>query len=222
MRANPQEYVERYGSKLLDPKSLPDFVLDIKAPDGIELAADRQKKHLLDLEGDVEALRLVDLEKEGLGEYRPYLNKLINSNANNSISFGSSNTNRCGHPCSHLFIKNNLDLPDTYYMNNSSSLATSNDDISRISFENGLYELRNLVEQIFRSIDKYNTGHIGKQQAQNIILKLNSKLNRKYREEDIIAFFNQLDLNRDNQIDLNEFNTAFLNLAASTLINSID
>jgi hypothetical protein len=35
VRANPTEYVQRYGNSLMESRNLPDFVLDIKAPEGL-------------------------------------------------------------------------------------------------------------------------------------------------------------------------------------------
>ena len=76
IKANPAEYVERYGSSLTLPQNLPDFVHEIQTPEGLVLAADYQRNALHELEGDLDALKLVDLEKEGLGEYREYLANL--------------------------------------------------------------------------------------------------------------------------------------------------
>ncbi len=184
------------------------------------LAADQKSSNrsIIELEGDIEALKLVDLDKEALSEYKPYLERLGLYSSKKCTESVSSTTS--SHPCSRFFEKNNIEVPTA----SAASVYSSSQDhlSSKISFENGLYELRNLVEQIFRNLDRSNTGQISVQEAEHIILKLNDKLNRKYEECDIRAFFNQLDLNRDNLIDLNEFNTAFLNLAASTLINSID
>lgn len=42
IRANPVEYVQRYGNQLKTSSELPSFVLDIKPPEGIVLAADYQ------------------------------------------------------------------------------------------------------------------------------------------------------------------------------------
>lgn len=42
IRANPVEYVQRYGNQLKTASELPNFVLDIKPPEGIVLAADYQ------------------------------------------------------------------------------------------------------------------------------------------------------------------------------------
>jgi hypothetical protein len=41
---------------------------------------------------------------------------------------------------------------------------------------------------------------------------LNSRLGRKYGEDDVNAFFQALDDNHDNTIDLEEFKKAFLTL----------
>lgn len=61
VRANPAEYVQKYGSSLKVAGELPQFVLDIKNPDGVELAANHRYSNVHELEGDVDALKLVDL-----------------------------------------------------------------------------------------------------------------------------------------------------------------
>jgi hypothetical protein len=73
IRANPVEYVERYGASLVTHLELPQFVTEIRPPVGVTLAAEFVAPSLIDLEGDVEALRLIDLDQEGLAEYRAYL-----------------------------------------------------------------------------------------------------------------------------------------------------
>lgn len=74
VRANPAEYINQYGDSIIDSVSLPDFVKDIPVPNGLVLASDvkRSKKFLHELCGDVDALKYVDLEREGLAEYRNY------------------------------------------------------------------------------------------------------------------------------------------------------
>jgi hypothetical protein len=67
--ADPAEYVAQYGPTLKHAADLPEFVLNIKVPEGLTLAADVSNVNVPELEGDVHALKLVDLEKEGLGEY---------------------------------------------------------------------------------------------------------------------------------------------------------
>jgi hypothetical protein len=75
VRANPNEYVEKYGETLLT--DLPDFVQEIETPEEVGvLAADYKAKSLVELEGELEGFQYVDLDKEGLGEYRNYLSNL--------------------------------------------------------------------------------------------------------------------------------------------------
>jgi len=83
IRANPVEYVQRYGATLKVSRDLPQFVQDIKTPEGIILAANQQASSVYELEGDLQAFRFVDLEREGLSEYRAQLQRL-------NISFSSA------------------------------------------------------------------------------------------------------------------------------------
>jgi hypothetical protein len=69
-----------------------------------------------------------------------------------------------------------------------------------------------VVEVIFKSIDRQNHGRISVEDAEKILLRLNSRLNRKYGEDDVQAFFSALDVNNDQTIDLDEFRNAFRNL----------
>jgi hypothetical protein len=57
IRANPSEYVARYGSTLKSVNELPAFVLEIRPPAGIILAAEANDDGIYELEGDVQALR---------------------------------------------------------------------------------------------------------------------------------------------------------------------
>ena len=75
-KADPDEYIQLYGNTLTAPNELPQYVLDIELPNDLSLAAEKPAKHVYELEGDLEALKLIDLEKEGLGEYREQLERL--------------------------------------------------------------------------------------------------------------------------------------------------
>ncbi|RNA38024.1 hypothetical protein BpHYR1_049099, partial [Brachionus plicatilis] len=92
IRANPAEYVSRYGASLKQSGELPSFVTDIKTPDGLVLAANYRYNSLYELEGDVQALRLIDLDREGLAEYRSYLQRLgiVGGNASPALSYSSA------------------------------------------------------------------------------------------------------------------------------------
>lgn len=74
VRANPIEYVQRFGSTLKKSDELPQFVKDIRPPDNLVLAANElNKSNVFELEGDIFALNLIDLKREGLLEYKNQL-----------------------------------------------------------------------------------------------------------------------------------------------------
>lgn len=70
VRANPSEYVEKYGPSLKTTNELPNYVLEIKPPNGVNLEK-LKEEHVL--EGDLEGFKYVNLEREGLGHYRDQL-----------------------------------------------------------------------------------------------------------------------------------------------------
>lgn len=71
IRANPEEYRNRYGNILVTSKELPQYVLDIPTPNDLVLAANYTPPDpYYELEGDLPALQLFNLESVGLGEYR--------------------------------------------------------------------------------------------------------------------------------------------------------
>lgn len=77
VRANPAEYRKTYGNSLIESKDLPEFVKKIKPRAGIILAADvNNHNYTNELYGDVQLLKLINLEKEGLGEYRSVVDSL--------------------------------------------------------------------------------------------------------------------------------------------------
>jgi hypothetical protein len=76
-RANPNEYTEKYGTNLKHATELPDFINELDPSDVKQsLFADKPMFHELD--GDIEALSLIDLDKEGLSEYRNLVHKYEN------------------------------------------------------------------------------------------------------------------------------------------------
>jgi len=74
IKANPAEYVQRYGAELKVHTALPQFVLDIKTPSEVgQLAAEYSAGGLYELEGQLEGFTFVNLDNEGLSEYREQL-----------------------------------------------------------------------------------------------------------------------------------------------------
>ena len=74
---DPIEYVSQYGPSLFYSYELPDYVKDIKTPAGIKLAADCPYIDEYELEGDFYALSFIDLAKEGLIQYKRFLQKML-------------------------------------------------------------------------------------------------------------------------------------------------
>ena len=185
VKANPAEYVNTYGLSLRISNDLPDFVHEIRQPDGLVLAADYKPNSIHELEGDVHALKLINLDQEGLGEYKQYLIRLgvLENAAYQVISTSGSFVN--GAPSVSPSVS-----------------AAANDALEEI------------VENIFRTIDRNNNGIINVEDAEKTLLRLNSRLGRRYGEDDVRAFFGALDVNNDGTLDLNEFKRAFLNIAA--------
>lgn len=188
IRANPVDYVHRYGSLLKTSQDLPRFVLDIKPPNGVVLASEYTYNQVHELEGDLEALKLVDLEREGLGEYRVQLQNRLQ----NSYSF-----------------------TDTPYLSPSSQYEqgiAGSGYVSTASQQFFTPSALSTIEQIFSTIDIDSNGNISVEEAEKILLRLNSRLNRNYGENEVAQFFHSLDSNRDGNINLNEFKAAFQKL----------
>jgi hypothetical protein len=61
IKADPNEYYEKYKDTITDFSKLPQYIRDIKPPEGIKLAANYDHKISYDLEGDIHALNLIDL-----------------------------------------------------------------------------------------------------------------------------------------------------------------
>jgi len=64
VNADPKEYIAKHGTSLKKSHELPSFVNSL---DGNQKFVPVAKAGYYELEGDVDALKYLDLEKEGLG-----------------------------------------------------------------------------------------------------------------------------------------------------------
>ena len=197
IRANPAEYVERYGASLKSAQEMPDFVNEIKAPSGVVLAANYTYSRVHELEGDLEALKLIDLEREGLGEYRSQLNRLMTSSSSSgqSLLSGALSHSRAMSSASAYDVTGAV---GGSYASSSTSIAS-----------NSQRSLSSLLNEIFASVDTDGSGRISIGEAERLLLKLNSRLGRSYGENEVQEFFRALDKNGDGVLSIKEFRSAF-------------
>ena len=66
------------------------------------------------------------------------------------------------------------------------------------------------IHDIFKRIDLNKNGHITKEEIEKFFLKMNNILGERYGEDDVIAFFNILDTNKDDKISYDEFKKAYM------------
>ena len=188
IRANPVEYVQRYGADLKLSTALPQFVLDIKTPADVGvLAADYRAKALLELEGQLEGFKFVDLDAEGLSEYRAYLlnlgiQDLVAARSGASASFSASGAGAASGSLAG-FGANSASASAYGFSNVASSLNLSSGSSS------AALSASEAAGQIFDMIDADKSGSISVEEAEKVVLKLNSRLKRSYGEAEVKSFF---------------------------------
>lgn len=220
VRANPTEYVRRYGNTLIDSANLPKFVDDIQPPDGVVLASQKTKEHFFELEGDIEALKYVDLDKEGLSEYKNYVDK--------SVGYSQDKTYDRTRPIETFQYDSYTEKLITNYGDSknvqiqlgsvtdkqiksgqlSSMVSPSGQSVTSVDSES----IETLIEYLFRSVDTTSNGKVSVNEAEKLLLKLNSRLDKQFNEEHVKSFFNEISIGKDGLIILQEFKRAFLNL----------
>ena len=217
VRADPADYVARFGSTLTEASAMPEFVHDIDPPSGLTLAASskhkstkkaksattttttttsnkkrssnskkaahRKKQPEYELEGDLYALKLIDLEREGLAHYKDQLDKAQNNKNNNN-----NNNN-----------------------NNDRTLDDADADVERKNEVDGEEEEEEeeLIDEIFRLLDTNERGVITRRDTERLCLRLNSRLRRSYGEDEVVEFFTRLDANGDGLVHPDEFKRTF-------------
>ncbi|CAF0939194.1 unnamed protein product [Brachionus calyciflorus] len=71
VEANPKVYKQKYSDELRPHNELPDFIKNLN-PEGMTLASEKPIPKI-ELEGDLDALKLIDLDEAGLSEYKEYI-----------------------------------------------------------------------------------------------------------------------------------------------------
>lgn len=195
--ANPAEYVQKYGDSLQMHTSFPEFVLDIKTPSEVGvLAADYTYRSVLELEGQLEGFTYVNLDTEGLSEYREQLM------AKGFRDLGATGGQRIS-VASTVISSGATSISGGYSgsIYASGSAGSASDSISAAA------------SQIFSMIDKDNSGEVSLDEAESIVLKLNSRLKRAYGETEVREFFSAVS-GGSNNISRAQFLSAFERMTA--------
>jgi len=177
IRANPVEYVQRYGAELKVHSALPQFVQDIKTPSEVGQLAWEYKgsSAVATLEGQLEGFKFVNLDTEGMTEYRSQLMAA----GIRDLGAGASSSSSASF---------------------SSSASSSSSSVSAAA------------AQIFDMIDYDRSGQIEVFEAERIVLRLNSQLNRSYGETEVKQFFASVS-GGSSKITKSQFLQAFARLA---------
>lgn len=179
--ADPDEYRKLYSTSLLKTNEIPDFVTQIEAPDGIKLASNMSRSMSYELEGDLHALKLIDLDKEGLTCYKKYL-----------------------QPSLHIYK-----APEENSKSFTNRVVPQLSPSSSISSESIKVEFLGLLREVFNEIDKTKRGYIELNDAMEAILQINARLKRSYNENDMKEFFKQLDPNSRGILTFDDFKKVF-------------
>lgn len=73
----------------------------------------------------------------------------------------------------------------------------------------GVHPNASIVTELFSQIDRDLNGRIATDEAEKLLLKLNSRLGRRYSEDEIRRFFQTIETNQDGTIELQDFRSAF-------------
>ena len=225
--ANPSDYVQRYGPSLFSSNELPDFVTQIKPPTGIILAADQKRRLFHELEGEIDALKLVDLDKEGLGEYKEWLRNrgvalAASPNSLNNYSGSSAYASQYQQSLSYASASVPQDGAGSFWSpgltplnTTAASVSTAASTAAHLNKEapstldhSPINRNPSIISQIFSELD-LGSGKISLDEAEKVLLRMNSRLDRGYGDEEVKAFLSSLAISDDGLVDLNEFKQAF-------------
>lgn len=141
-QADPQDYLRRHGAQLVRPDQLPEVAVKYAQTQGVQLAASTSASQNVVIEGDVQALSLIDLDANGLGYLRE---RLASQSASNLGSSGASFSQHQSQPAQSLYESygNDSGLSHSYgnvNLNASNAhlnLNASNAHLSNLNASNG-------------------------------------------------------------------------------------
>jgi hypothetical protein len=190
VKANPDDYIEKYSNELKLPNEFPQVILDIKTPGGYELAANLPADNsVYKLEGEIDALNLIDMKREGLTDY---VNQLVEFNKKKQAN------------------ENNVQTLGGHSRSSSSSLLrrSKSDDHQNRSHVNLMKNL--LIDQIFIELDKENTGSLPIKDAERVLFKMSNSLGKTNDMNEIQNMISLLEVNSEGLVSLDKFRAVFM------------
>ena len=188
VRTNPDEYISKYGdevkSKSIVDKIVPQIHAGIRKKD--------EKSPVLELEGDIEALKLVDLDREGLSCYKQLLSEDKD--------------------------KQKREKTPTRYSNKLKS-NSSNDDNQSKNYTFDAAFLNYFLANSFATLDESGFLKIRRQDGFKLFKKLNKALELEYSKEDMKKFISAFNHDNLGFIDFNEFKSGII---SKLLVNNHD
>ena len=181
IRANPVDYMAKYGGQLMRLEEMPDFVRDIKMPRDLVVEPLTPEN---ELEGDVNALCMpeIDLDKEGLSEYKFLLKQRKQVSIKRTLTPEKAKPTKEQRPTkvekkeSHIFL-----------------------DVS------------SLLTQIIESIKSKSRERLTYNEAKSVIIQLNQKLDRMYDNDKVEKFLENIGLDAETEYEVESFKEQLLN-----------
>ena len=206
-RADPADYVAKYGESMFESHELPAVVNEFETPEGLRLAAESQPATSYELEGDIEALKLIDLEKEGLEEYRDFLNRF--SQAAAALPQAEAEEEK---------EEEEREESSSQQVEPAASAVAEEQEQPKPASPKGKSldkldsHLNDLLEALFKRIDKEGKGAIRIADTEKIVAKLSSRLGQNSSEQAQLELYAAIDENKDGLLNLDEFKSLFTNL----------
>ncbi len=191
---------------------MPDFVLNIRPPDGIILAADLQNDNnnnntnssdfSYELEGDLFALSLIDLNSFGLSEYASQILQYDKSAKKQDEQKNKRDQQQQQQHQQRAFSSATHQTKSILVSSsNFNNTIDSDSTTKRIAMS--------VISDIFAQVDNENQESLTLDEAGKLLEKLSAHLGRELHEQDLRTFFNHVTLNNDDRISLNDFKNAF-------------
>jgi len=187
VQANPSEYKAKYGGSLKNFNDLPDFAKEIKPPEGVVLAANESISTFqgYKLEGDLFALSLIDLDKEGLGEYKYFVQQQQQPQFQQQRQQKQQNiANECGKIVSTL---------------------TTREQVQEEPAKRADVDASSALREIISNFNFKASRQVNFKEAKRIIKQLDERCGRSYDEMKTKQVLDNMNLRKGETMDIDIF-----------------